>query len=65
MKKGNYDHKFLRYPDLWDEKIDILRLSIPLHKVYLEYARTVKDKLTGNDSYFIAYSNTINFLVYG
>ena len=34
--------------------------EISLYKVYLEYAETVKDKHTGNDSGFITYSNTIN-----
>ena len=62
FKEVNIDHNFLRYPDLRDNNFEFLRLTIALDKVNLDFAATVKSKPTGNDSVFIAYSNTINFL---
>ena len=61
MKKVNSDQKYLRCLDILDKNSEVLRSAIPLDKVDLECAETVKAKPTGNDSGFVTYSNTINF----
>ena len=61
LREFNGDQKYLRCPDLQDNKFDFLRPTISLDKVDLECAETVKAKPTGNDSGFITYSSTINF----
>ena len=61
FKEVNFYHQFLRCLDLRDKNFEVLHSSIALYKVDLEYTETVKAKPTGNDSVFIAYSNTINF----
>ena len=61
LKEGNGHHKFLRCPDLRDNDFEVLHSEITLDKVDLEFAQTIKYKPTANDSYFITYSNIINF----
>ena len=64
-KEGNGDQKYLRCPDLQDNKFEVLFSAIALDKITLDCAENVKAKPAGNDLGFITYSNTINFLVNG
>ena len=61
LKKVNSDQNNLKCLDLQDNNFEVLRLEIALDKINIEYVDTVKPKLTGNESDFITYSNTINF----
>ena len=65
LKEGNGDHKYLRCPDIWDNNFEVLRPSITSDKIDLDCAENVKSKPTVNDSVFVNYSNTTNFLVNG
>ena len=61
LKEVNGYHKYLKFPDLRDNSFEVMCSETTLDKVDLQFAGTVKDKPTGNDSGFINYSNTINF----
>ena len=63
LKEGNGDHSILRCPDLQDSNFEVLSSTIELYKVNLEFAESVKDKPTRDDSGLIIYSNTINFAI--
>ena len=63
LKEGNGDHNFLRCPDIQDNNFEVLISAIALEKFNLECEENVKAKTTANYSFFIAYSNTINFIV--
>ena len=63
LKGGNIDHKYLSCPYLQGNNFDIIHSAIPLEKVDLVCAETVKSKSTGNDSCFIMYLNIIYFYV--
>ena len=49
LEKGNFDHTFLRCPDLRDNNFEVLRSEIALDKVNFECTGTIKSKPTGND----------------
>ena len=59
LKEGNGNKKCLRFPDIQDNKFDILRSAIVLDKVDQVCEETVRAKPTGNDSGFITYSKNI------
>ena len=63
LKEVNDDNKILKCLDIRDKNFEYLRSAIALDKIDLECAENVKAKPTGNDSGFIAYSNTINVAI--
>ena len=61
LKEGNGDHKYLRYPDIWNNNFEVMLIAIKLDRIEIAWVEIVIAKIIGNDAGFITYSNKIYF----